>query len=167
MSEGEPLSGDPVRLEVWDAPSAVRAAIQAAGLGRHALAADFGLRMARLGHVRGVRVDIAGGPEAVEAVRRVLAELAPPEAPEDAPGETALADAVEGQLGDGGSDALEPLPRRNRACPECGRGLRQDGRQAKRRVFCSTRCRVRHHRGKAGPSGDADQAPEGCGDGDH
>ena len=89
---------------------------------------------------------VAGGPEAAEAARRVLAELAAPVAPEDAPGEAALADAVEAQLGNGGSDALEPLPRRNRACRECGRDLRQGGRQAKRRVFCSVLCRVRHHR---------------------
>jgi hypothetical protein len=128
------------------AREALTAALRVAGPRRHVLLADFALRLARLGHVTEVSVTVAGGPEAAEAGRRVLAELAPPEAPEDAPGETALGGAVEARGGNRGSDALEPLPRRNRACPECGANLRQDGRQAKRRVFCSVRCRVRHHR---------------------
>jgi len=150
VSQGELTEGDQTRHEPCDAPAAVEAAIRAAGPRRHILAADFALRMARLGHVRGIGVTVAGGPEAAEAARRVLAELAPPEAPEDAPDETALAGAPRAQDVDGGSNALEPLPRRNRACPECGRDLRQGGRQAKRRVFCSVRCRVRHHRAGAG-----------------
>jgi hypothetical protein len=144
-------------------PEALRTAIRAAGPSRHILVADFALRLARLGHVREVSVTVAGGLEAAKAMRRVLAELAPPQ---DAHGEGALAVADEAQGAKGGSDALEPLPRRNRACPECGRGLRQDGRQAKRRVFCSVRCRVRHHRAQAGsgagthPSAQPEAAPE-------
>jgi hypothetical protein len=75
MVEGEPLSRDMLPREVWDAPSAVRAAIQAAGPRRHVLTADFALRMARLDHVKGINVDIAAGPQAAEAALRVLAEL--------------------------------------------------------------------------------------------
>jgi hypothetical protein len=134
----------------FDAPSAVKAAIRAAGPSRHVLVADFALRLARLGHITEVRVGVAGGAEATEAVRSVLVELAAPEVLEAAPRETALADAVGAQVEKGISDALESLPRRNRACPVCDRELRQDGRQAQRRVFCSVRCRVRHHRGRAG-----------------
>ena len=149
MSEPTHVDQAPV-VNPWDAPSAVEAAIRAAGPGRHIVAADFALRLARLGYVKEVSVTVAGGPEAAEAARRVLAELAAPEAPEVAPPETALAGTDGAQAEPRGSDALEPLPRRNRACPECGRDLRQGGRQAKRRVFCSVRCRVRHHRAKAG-----------------
>jgi hypothetical protein len=46
------------------------------------------------------------------------------------------------------TNSLKPLPRRNRACPQCGRDLREGGRQAKKRVYCSVRCRVRHHRAR-------------------
>jgi hypothetical protein len=74
-------------------PEAVRAAIRAAGPDRHVVLADFALRLARLGHITEVRVGVAGGAEAAEAVRRVLAELAAPEALETASPETALADA--------------------------------------------------------------------------
>jgi hypothetical protein len=148
MTPGAPgVPDDPVNVM----RPAVIAAVQAAGPNRNTLLADFALRLGRLGHVREVSVTVAGGPEAAEAVHRVLAQLAAPEAPEDAPGETALGGAVEAQGGNRGSDALKPLRRRNRACPECGRDLRPGGRQAKRRVFCSTRCRVRHYRAKGPP----------------
>jgi hypothetical protein len=145
----------------WDAPSAIKSAIRAAGADRHILVADLALRLARLRHVTEVRFNVAPGTPldairlalaeaTAEAARRVLAELAPPQAPQAARGETALARAVGAQAEHRGSDALEPLQRRNRTCPECGRDLRQDGRQAKRRVFCSVRCRVRHHRAQVG-----------------
>ncbi len=40
--------------------------------------AALALRLARLGHVKAVRVDTAGGEEAAAAVRLVLAALATP-----------------------------------------------------------------------------------------
>jgi len=132
-----------------EARAAISAALRAAGPRRHILLADFALRLARLGHVTEVRVSVAGGTP-LDAIRIALAEPAvPPEAAEAAPGETTPAGAIGVRGGNGGSDPLQPLPKRNRACPECGRDLRQDGRQAKRRVFCSVRCRVRHHRARA------------------
>jgi hypothetical protein len=79
MSEADPM------VTRWDAPSAVRAAIRAAAReDRHVLVAALALRLARLAHVKEIRVDIAGGAEAAEAVRSVLAELAARDAPGNA-----------------------------------------------------------------------------------
>ena len=140
-----------------EARAAISAALRAAGPRRHILLADFALRLARLGHVTEVRVSVAGGTP-LDAIRSALAELpVPPEAvpnavtaPSPPDPENAQHGADDAQGGDGGSDALEPLLRRDRACPECGRDLRQDGRQARSRVFCSVRCRVRRHRARIG-----------------
>jgi hypothetical protein len=75
MSEPAHVDQAPI-VNRWDAPSAVEAAIRAAGPSPHILAADFALRLGRLGHVREISVTVASGPEAAEAVRSVLAEMA-------------------------------------------------------------------------------------------
>jgi hypothetical protein len=114
---------------------------------------DAGVRQL-LGQLDALYMEITD--DAAEAVRSVLAEagarallveLTVPSSPNP---ENAQAGADAAQVGNGGSVALEPLPTRKRVCPECGHSLRQDGRQAKKRVFCSVRCRVRHHRAQAG-----------------
>ena len=113
-------------VEPWDAPSAVEGAIRAAGPSRHILAANFALRLARLGHVREVSVTVAGGPKAAEAVRRVLAELAASEAPEDAPDETAL-EAVVGAQDEGAPpDPRETIPGGANRFPQGGTDAVQD-----------------------------------------
>jgi hypothetical protein len=137
--------------EFSDPPSAVRAAIRAAGEQRHVLAADFALRLARLGHVREVSVHIAGGPEAAEAVRSVLAELAAPEAPGDA---ISPADGSEAPPGPthASQSVREACVRRARACLACGGTFEVNVRHAHAHKFCSAVCRSRHrHRAQAGP----------------
>jgi len=57
------------------ASAAVDAAVREAGPNRHVLVAAMAVRLASLGHVREVRIKVAGGAEAAEAVRSVLAEL--------------------------------------------------------------------------------------------
>ncbi len=82
MSDAEALETQAVPLAP-EAPSdpmaaareAVSAALTAAGPQRHVLCAALALRLACLGHVSNVRFDVAGGPEAAEAVRSVLEEL--------------------------------------------------------------------------------------------
>ncbi len=127
MSEREPTDRDKTSHGLCDAPAAVEAAIRAAGPRRHVLLAAFALRLARLGYVREVSVTVAGGPEAAEAVRSVLAELV---GRSSANPENAQTGTDEAQPEIGGSDTLEPLRRRNPGHCECGANLRQDDRQA-------------------------------------
>ena len=131
-----------------DARAAVTAAIRAAGANHQILVADLGLRLARLGYLKDVRVNVADGAAAaraaVEAVRSVLSELAAP--PQALALENARSGADVAQPVLAPSDPLEPLQSRNAGRCECGLILRQGDRQTKRRLFCSTRCRVRHHR---------------------
>jgi hypothetical protein len=87
----------------WDAPSAVRAAVEAAGNSQNVMLADFALRLARLGHVTEVSVTVAGGPEAVQAVRSVLAELA---------AQTALGAVISPRMGPRPYPARHTLPAR-------------------------------------------------------
>jgi hypothetical protein len=163
VSGREATGRSETRRDPWDAPSAIYAALRAAGPSGHparqTLAAKVALRLAEQGHVTEVSFSVAPGTPP-EAIRVALAEVAAQAAPsllaepphravKATPAETALAGTVGAQGGNGGPDALEPLPRRNRACLACGRDLRQGGRQAKKRVFCSVRCRVRHHRRQA------------------
>ena len=140
----------------WDAPSAVRAAVTAAGPRRHIFLADFALRLARLGHIKLIRLSVAGDPEAVEAVRSVLAELAPAAAPE--------ADARLGAYAGAGDDQADlgqtgrahpanasrkrtgPLAERTGACLACGAVFTVNFRHADKHRYCSAVCRSRHRR---------------------
>jgi hypothetical protein len=147
--QDEPVTG-------WDAPSAVRAAVRAAGPRRHVFLADFALRLARLGHIRDIRVDVAGGTEAFEAVRSVLAELAPVAEPE--------ADARLGTYAGAGDEQADldqtgrahaanasrkrtgPLAKRTGTCLACGTVFTVNFRHAEKHRFCSAVCRSRHRR---------------------
>jgi hypothetical protein len=158
MIEGEPLSRDMLPREVWDAPSAVRAAIQAAGSSRHILIADFALRMARLDHVKGISVNVADGPEATEAALRVLVELgvSDPALPEAgiAPG-SAIPPLDASEPAPGPAHALgsvrEACNKPLRACLTCGKTFRVNFRHARDHRFCSPACRSRHrHRAQGG-----------------
>jgi hypothetical protein len=121
----------------WDAPSAIKAAIRAAGPGRHIFVADLALRLARLAHVTEVRFNIAPGTslEAIrlalaevtaEAASWALAELAPPEPPGDAPAETMLAGAVAAQREEPAADAPETLPDAKATFPKDGSSSAHD-----------------------------------------
>ena len=136
---------------VWDAPSAVRAAVEAAGPGQNVLLADFGLRLARLGHVTKISVSVAGGPEAAEAVRSVLAALAAQEAPGDA---LSREDGSEAAPNPPHASARFPQAcgGRTRACLACGGTFEVNVHHAQAHKFCSAACRSRHrHRAHAGP----------------
>jgi hypothetical protein len=139
-------------LTPWDAPSAVRAAVRAAGPRSKIFVADFALRLARLGHVKEISVDVAGGVEAREAVRAVLAELtsgsrALPEAAQDAPGDSIPA-AVESQAVPEAANALASVRKRARRCLTCGRDFEVNLRHADKHRFCSGACRSRHRRNR-------------------
>jgi hypothetical protein len=158
MSEQTHGDQDPM-VTRWDAPSAVRAAIRAAGPSRHILLADFALRLARLGHVTEIRASVAGGAEAAEAVRSVLAELAGPpqarpepsqaEAVQDAPAETTPPpDGSEAFPGPSHAfvSVREACVKRAGTCLECGEDFEVNSRHAATHKFCSPACRSRHRR---------------------
>jgi len=153
----------------WDAPSALRAAIQAAGPSRHILLADFALRMARLGHAKEVSVDVAGGPEAAETALQVLVDLAVshpalPEA-EIAPGDS--------DPPVNGSESLPGPPHASqsvreacnkpvRACVVCGVDFEVNFRHARAHRFCSPACGSRHrHRAQRGSKASTPSADPG------
>jgi len=133
----------------WDPETAIRAALKAAGDHRHVLAAELALRLAHLGHVTGVRFDIASGVP-TEVLRSLLGEAISAAGPaQNRPGE-----AIGGRNGSGveqgPAHALvsvrEACAKRSGACVTCGKAFEVNSRHPGIHRFCSAACRSRYRR---------------------
>lgn len=159
----------------WDAASAFRAAVRAAGAARHVLVAEAAVRLARQGYVSEVRFDVADGTP-LDVLRATLRELAPAAAAEadarldayeaaDAARVPAPDPDAHGSPCDAAGDerrgpdpapfpeqgiAPDRLPdacaKRSRACLVCGTVFEVNFRHADEHKFCSAACRSRHRR---------------------
>jgi hypothetical protein len=114
---------------------------------RPRLVADLAACLAQLGHAKAVTVDVAGTPEAFEAVRSFLAQWRrdfpqPEEGASVSP--VSVQQACAGHPNEGQGVSAEGHPSATRICGQCGASFRVNYRHVTVHRFCSAACRSKH-----------------------